>query len=55
MKIPQEQPPKQSVTLSLLTSEVVYKLITAIERLIRWLNKTVIRPGRLLYWCLRWG
>ncbi len=53
--MPQEPPPKPSVTLSLLTSEVVYKLITAIERLLRWTNRSVIRPCRLLYWCLRWG
>ena len=54
MKIPDDPPPNSPLTLSMLTSEVVYKLIVCIERLIRWICRNVIPPCRVLYWCLRW-
>lgn len=46
--------PSSTVTLSMLISESVYRLITAIERLIRWFNKAVLRPCRLFFRCLHW-
>ncbi len=53
-KLVQEPAPRSPLTLSMLTSEAVYKLIVAVERSIRWFNREVIRPGILLIWCLRW-
>jgi len=51
---PQKEYSPSSVTYSLLISESVYKLVVAIERLIRWFSKTVLPGCILLYWCLRW-
>ncbi len=46
--------PSSTVTLSMLISELTYKLITAIERIIRWFNVAVIRPCRLHFRWLHW-
>ena len=46
--------PSSTVTISMLISESTYKLITAIERLIRWFNVAVIRPCRLHFRWLHW-
>ena len=59
MRVPQDrirdEPPAASpLTLSMLTSEGVYKLVVVVERTIRWFIRAVIRPGLLLVWCLRW-
>lgn len=53
MKEPDDQP-TSSVTLSMLISESVYKLVVIVERLIRWFNKTIMPNVRVIYWCLRW-
>ena len=52
MQQPRERQPEAKVTYSTMTSEFVYKLITAIERLLRWFNKTVLRPYLFLFRCL---
>ena len=52
MNEPNNRIPSSSVTISMLTSESVYKLITAIERIFRWLNRSVIRPYLFLFRCL---
>ena len=46
--------PSSTVTISMLISESTYKLITAIERIIRWFNVAVIRPCRLHFRWLHW-
>ena len=46
--------PSSSVTISMLISESTYRLITAIERIIRWINVAVIRPCRLHFRWLHW-
>ena len=46
--------PSSSVTYSMLISESVYKLVVVIERLIRWFNKALLRPGLVYYRFLRW-
>ena len=53
-RIRDERPAAAPLTLSMLTSEGVYKLVVVVERTIRWINRAVIRPGVLLVWCLRW-
>jgi len=52
VKSPDDQYPTSSVTYAMLISESVYKLVVVIERIIRWVSKTVIRPCRYLFWCL---
>ena len=52
MQPPRERQPQAKVTYATMTSECVYKLITAIERLLRWFNKTVLRPYLFLFRCL---
>lgn len=54
MRPPEKECPKPSVTYSLLISESVYKLVVAIERLIRWFCKAVLPGCKRFYWCLRW-
>ena len=49
-----DPPPNTPLTTSMLISEGVYKLIVGVERLIRWINRNIVPPCRLLYWCLRW-
>ena len=49
-----DPPPKAPLTTSMLISEAVYKLIVCVELLIRWINRRLVPPCRLLYWCLRW-
>lgn len=46
--------PNPNVTISMLISESTYKLITAIERLIRWFIVAVVRPCRLHFRWLHW-
>ena len=52
-KIPDEPPPRAPLPLSMLISERVYRFILLIERLLRWINRVVIRRCRYLVWCLR--
>ena len=47
------KPHTSSVTYSLLISESVYRLVVVVERLIRWVVRSVIRPCMFIYWCLR--
>ena len=54
MKHPQNEPPSSSVTYSMLISESVYRLVVAIERILRWFARRVLPPVMLLIWCLRW-
>ena len=42
------------LSLSLLTSESVYKLVLLVEYLLRWLGKNVARPCMLQLRCLLW-
>ncbi len=46
--------PSSSVSISMLISETVYKLVVVVERLIHWLTKAVLRPCLILVHCLRW-
>ena len=52
MKQHRERQPVPTVTYSTMTSEAVYKLITAIERILRWINKNIVRPYLFLFRCL---
>lgn len=52
MRDPEDRFPTSTVTLSMLISESVYKLILVIERVIRWLLRAVIRPYLFLFRCL---
>ena len=54
MDDPKNQLSSSSVTISMLISESVYKLIVVIERIIRWFNKAVLRPYLFLFRCLVW-
>lgn len=47
MEDPEDRFPTSRVTLSMLISESVYRLITMIERLIRW-SERATRPHRFL-------
>lgn len=51
---PKNQLPSSSVTISMLISESVYKLVVVVERIIRWFNKAVLRPYLFLFRCLVW-
>jgi len=53
VKLPEHQEPTSSVSYAMLISESVYKLVVVIERIIWWVGKTIIRPGRYLIWYLR--
>ena len=53
-RIRDDKPAATPLTLSMLTSEGVYKLVVVVESIIRWFNRAVISPGKLLIWCLRW-
>ena len=46
---PEERVSSSPLTLSMLTSEWVYRLICLVERLIRWFNKAVLRPYLFLF------
>jgi hypothetical protein len=54
VKPPDYKNPSSSVSIAMLISESVYKLVVIIERIIRRVSKTVVPPCRLLFWCLRW-
>ena len=54
MDDPKNQIPTSSVTISMLISESVYKLVVLIERVIRWFNKAILRPYLFLFRCLVW-
>jgi len=54
MDNPKNQIPDSSVTISMLISETVYKLVVVIERMIRWFTKAVLRPYLFLFRCLIW-
>lgn len=49
MNDPDDRFPSSSVTLSMLISESVYRLVVIIERSIRWFAKHVYRPYLLLF------
>ena len=52
MEDPEDRFPSSTVTLSMLISESVYKLICLIERVIRWTARHVVRPHWFLFRCL---
>lgn len=54
MRAPEKEYQYSPVTCSMLISESVYKMVVAIERLVRWFSKTVLPGCILFYWCLRW-
>ena len=54
MNFPEKQRPTSSVTIAMLISETVYKLIVLIERMLRWNMKFVVRPCLLQIRCLLW-
>ena len=54
MDDPRNQLPSSSVTIAMLISESVYKLVVVIERPIRWFNKAILRPHLFLFRCLVW-
>ena len=49
-----ERLPGSGLTLSLLISESVYRLITIVERVIRWFMRNIFRPYLFLFRCLVW-
>ncbi len=49
MDDPDKQVSSSPLTLSMLTSEWVYRLICLIERTIRWFNKAILRPYLFLF------
>jgi len=49
---PHDRLPRSSLTLSMLTSESVYRLVVIVERLIRWFVRNVYRPYLFLFRCL---
>ena len=51
---PVEQVSHKPLTLSMLISEWVYWLVVAVERLLRLLDRILLRPARLQYRCLFW-
>jgi hypothetical protein len=51
---PDDRPPTSTVTLAMLISESVYRLIVLIERTLRWLTKFLFRPCLLHFRCLFW-
>ena len=55
MNDPDKHSSATPLTLSMLTSEGVYKLVCLIERILRWSMKAVIRPNLFLFRCLFWG
>ena len=54
VNVPNKQFPSSSVTFSMLISEEVYKLVLGIERVIRWVTKSVLRPCLAQFRCLLW-
>jgi len=52
VKTPDNRFPTSSVTISMLISETVYKMVVGIERIIRWFIKSVFRPYLFLFRCL---
>lgn len=54
MNFPDKHRPTSSVTIAMLISEAVYKLVVLIERMIRWSVKFVLRPCLLQVRCLLW-
>jgi hypothetical protein len=48
MEDPEDRFPSSTVTISMLISESVYRLITLIERLVRWTARAT-RPHRFLF------
>ena len=53
VKPPDDQYPTSSVSYSMMISESIYKMVVVIERIIWWVSKNIIRPCRILFWCLR--
>ena len=49
MNDPDDRFPSSSVTLSMLISESVYRLVCIVERSIRWFAKHVYRPYLFLF------
>ena len=54
MNVPQKQRPTSSVTFAMLISETVYKLVVLVERILRWVTKSILRPCMLQFRCLLW-
>ena len=54
MRLPEDEPTHSPLTLSMLISEAVYKLVVIVERALRLLNKFVLRPCLLQLRCLLW-
>ena len=54
MEDPDDRFPNSSVTLSMLISESVYRLVVIVERLILWFIKNLYRPYLFLFRCLVW-
>jgi hypothetical protein len=51
---PEDRGPHSPLTFSLLIAETVYRLVVIVERVIRWIAQTVLRPCRLQFRCLFW-
>ena len=45
---------RKPLTLSLLISEWVYRLVVVVERLLRMVDRYLLRPARLQWRCLFW-
>lgn len=54
MNDPDDRFPSSTVSLSMLVSESVYRLVVIVERLIRWFGKNIYRPYWFLFRCLIW-
>ena len=54
MREPHKHGPSASLSLAMLISETVYKLVLLVERSLRWLAKFVLRPCLLQLRCLFW-
>ena len=54
MSPPEDPPPHVPLSLSMLISESVYKIIVLIERTLLWLARFVLRPCLLQFRCLFW-
>jgi hypothetical protein len=51
---PEDRGPHSPLTFSLLIAETVYRLVVIVERVIRWIAQTVLRPCRQQFRCLFW-
>ena len=51
---PVEQVSHKPLSISMMISEWVYRLVVIVERLLRLGNRFVLRPARLQFRCLFW-